>query len=195
MPQAPQQEELPAGQPMGCTRHYSHMVPAGQTMGCRQHNSHMVPDWQLCASKLLSRLGMQAPAQQRESAPADPDSDFDEPAPSVPQASSAAQHVAAGSGARSAHSKGKQPAAPAAEDSIAVRRTSRGAAQRARQRFQPEQLRGGGPGPDPFSRPRSPAQVSPVHALKACCVESSPGTRCCSAHFQSACAGPCCWIA
>ena len=159
VPQAPQQEEVPAGQIMGCKRKYSHMVPASETMGCRKHHNHVVPNRQLCASQLLSHHGMQAPTRQRDVAPADPDSDFDEPAPSVPQTSSAAQHAAAERGARLARSKGKQPAAPAAEDSIAVRRASRGAAQRARQRFQPEQLHGGILGPDPHS-PRSPAQVS-----------------------------------
>lgn len=119
----------------------------------------MMLDRQLCATKLLSHHGVQAAAQHRDVAPADPDSDFDEPAPSVPQTSSAAQHGAAERGARAAHSKGKQPAAPAAEDSIAVRRTSRGAAQRARQRFQPEQLRRGLAGPYLYG-PKSPAQVS-----------------------------------
>ena len=132
-------------------------MPQAQTMRYRIHHSHMMPNRQLCASQLLSHHGMQA--QLRDLAPADPDSDFDEPASSVPQTSSAAQHIAAEGGARSARSKGKQPAAPAAEDSIAVRRTSRGAAQRARQRFQPEQLHGGMPGPDSYG-PRSPAQVS-----------------------------------
>ena len=43
----------------------------------------------------LSHHMMQVPAQHQEVAPADPDSDFEEPAPSVPQMSSAAQHVAA----------------------------------------------------------------------------------------------------
>ncbi len=131
----------------------------GAATGCGTHHSRMMPDRQLCATKLLSHHGMQAAAQHRDVAPADPDSDFDEPAPSVPQTSSAAQHGAAERGARSAHSKGKQPAAPAAEDSIAMRRTSRGAAQRARQRFQPEQLRGGLAGPYLYG-PKSPAQVS-----------------------------------
>ena len=125
VPQAPQQEELPVGQTVGCRRPHSHVVPVGQRMGCRRHSatwcqrgrqtscrkdhshmapagqtmggrkhhshmarSHMMPDRHLCASQLLSHHGMQAPTRQRDVAPAAPDSDFDEPAQSVPQTSS-----------------------------------------------------------------------------------------------------------